>query len=118
MANKKLKACKACGHQISKTATKCPNCGEKNVNSGNAIITVIVFFGLLWFFFSYNGIEKSVAKDSIKEYNLTVKGGNKIEICVHAGLVAAAFNQAHDEKNYLKWKKIEERDCKRAGISK
>lgn len=116
--SKKLKACKACGNQISKKATQCPQCGEKIQSSANAVATLIVMAGIFWFFFVFQGLEKSVANDFVTQYNLAVKSGDKMEICVHAGFVAAGYNQAHDEKNYLRWKAIEKRDCARAGIKK
>ncbi len=63
-------------------------------------------------------INNKVVKDSIDQYNLAKKGGDRIEICVHAGMVAAACLQAKDEKKYLKWKEVEKADCKAAGVPK
>jgi hypothetical protein len=63
-------------------------------------------------------IQQKVATDSVKSYELTQKAGDKIELCVKAGMVAEAFNQAHDEKNYLAWKQTEKADCELAGIKK
>lgn len=56
-------------------------------------------------------IHTKVANDSIKELELAMKGGDLAEICVRAGMVAAAYNQAHDEKNYLLAKKLEKKAC-------
>jgi hypothetical protein len=53
-----------------------------------------------------------VADRSVEGYKLAVQGGDKIEICARAGIVVAAFNQANDRDNYLKWKEIERQDCK------
>ena len=61
-------------------------------------------------------VEQQVAKDCEKQYELAVKGGDKIEIAVNAGLVAEAYKQAHDEENYLKWKKIENDAKNTAGL--
>lgn len=61
-------------------------------------------------------IHAQVAADSIAQYEMTKRNGDKIEICVHAGIVAAAFLQAKDEAGYTKWKGIEKADCKRAGM--
>ena len=61
-------------------------------------------------------IEDEVAEDQVKQYKLAEKGGDKMEICVNAGIVAAAYKQADDEKNYLKWKDKEKADCKAAGL--
>ncbi len=56
-------------------------------------------------------IRLQVAEDQIKQYDLSVKGGDKIEICVKARFVAEAFNQAGDSEKYLKWKLIQNCDC-------
>lgn len=62
-------------------------------------------------------IERKVARDSIKSYDLAVKGGDQIEVCVRAGIVVAAFNQAHMEAEYLGWKKVEKLACETARMS-
>ena len=61
-------------------------------------------------------IHKKVANDAVSQYNLSVRGGDQIEICVHAGLVVAAYSHALDEMNYLKWKEIQKVDCRKAGM--
>jgi hypothetical protein len=61
-------------------------------------------------------IENQVAQDAIKQYEIALKGGDKMEIYVHAGMVTAAFLQAKDEANYLKWKEIERKAAKAAGL--
>ena len=43
-----------------------------------------------------SGIEKQVAKDTIKQYEIAKQQGDKMQICVQAGLVAAAQLQAKD----------------------
>lgn len=67
---------------------------------------------------SMQDIQQQVAMDSVKAYELSKKAGDKIEICVKAGMVAEAYNQAKDEPNYLSWKQIEKNDCETAGIKK
>lgn len=67
---------------------------------------------------SMKDIQQQVASDSIKAYELSKMAGDKIEICVKAGMVAEAYNQAHDEANYLPWKQTEKADCELAGIAK
>jgi len=52
-------------------------------------------------------IHVEVAEDAIVEYQMVVRQGDPIEICVHAGMVAASFLQAQDEANYTKWKNTE-----------
>ena len=61
-------------------------------------------------------IENQVAEDSVREYEIAKRHGDSIEICVHAGLVTAAYLQAEDEANYIKWKQIQRADCKAAGV--
>lgn len=58
-----------------------------------------------------NDIHIKVANDAVKELELAMKGGDQAEICVRAGIVSAAYNQAHDEKNYLLAKKLEKKAC-------
>lgn len=62
------------------------------------------------------GMYQKVADDSIDQYELTKKHGSKIEICVHAGMVAAAFLQAKSEAKYAEWKAVEKADCAKAGM--
>ncbi len=117
LSSSKLKTCKVCNAQISENAFKCPQCGDRNISTAHAVVSLVAFLGVIWFLFG-NGIENIVAKDMLDQYRLAKKSGDNIAICVHAGLVAAGYNQAKDEKNYLKWKAIERSDCHAAGISK
>lgn len=44
--------CKECGHEISKTAQTCPNCGAKNIQAGlitQVAIWIFIFF-IIWTF--------------------------------------------------------------------
>jgi hypothetical protein len=61
-------------------------------------------------------IYKKVATDAVAQYEITKRGGAVIDICVHAGLVAAAFLQAKDEASYRTWKQTERADCTAAGV--
>jgi len=61
-------------------------------------------------------IENQVAQDAIKQYEIALTGGDKVEIYVHAGMVTAAFLQAQDQENYTKWKAIERAAAKEAGM--
>lgn len=62
-------------------------------------------------------IHNTVAKDAEDQYNLAVKGGDKIEIYTNASLVAEAYKQAKDETNYLKWKQISDSLKTAAGLN-
>ena len=46
----KLTTCKDCGHQVSKNATQCPNCGAKIKRSSPIlnIIVGIILFSIVW----------------------------------------------------------------------
>ena len=74
------------------------------------IIGGVVSAGFLVWMFS-GGVEKKVANDAIEQYNVARRVGDKTQVCVHAGLVAAAFLQAKDENKYREWHEIEQRDC-------
>lgn len=90
---------------------------EKKSNSVQAVISVIVAVGLLWYFFG-GGLNSGVAKNFEKQYVMSVRSGTPIDVCVHAGLVAAAYLQAHDQLNYQRWKQTESADCALAGMPK
>lgn len=63
-------------------------------------------------------IENQVAIDAVAQYEIAKRQGDKIQIYVQAGLVAAAYLQAKDEANYKHWKDIEAQAAKDAGIHK
>ena len=56
-------------------------------------------------------IEAKVAMDSVAQYEITKRGGDRVDMCVHAGMVAAAFLQAKNEAQYRVWKATEKSDC-------
>ena len=62
-------------------------------------------------------IEQQVAQDMTEQYNIAKRSGDKMQTCVQAGLVAAAYLQAKDESNYNKWQRTKKRDCKAAGVN-
>lgn len=74
------------------------------------ILGFIASLFLFWYFLG-GGLEEKVANDCKKEYYMAVRSGDRTDICVHAGLVAAAYQQAHDEENYETWKRTEQTDC-------
>jgi hypothetical protein len=63
-------------------------------------------------------VEDTVAAEAVASYDLAKKSGDKTELCVRAGLAAAAFNQAKNEAKYLEWKKVEQADCAAVGMPK
>jgi hypothetical protein len=98
----------------------------QQVSAGQAVVAVVLMAGTIWFF--YGGglqnqaaanlaqIEKQVAADSERQYQIAKSGGGAMDACVQAGMVAAAYLQAKDSWNYEKWKKTEKADCERAGL--
>lgn len=101
---------------------------EQKKNGYQPIIGIIVALGLAWFFFG-GGLEKQAAKnmadihsqvasDAVQQYEIAKRQGDRIQICVQAGLVSAAYLQAKDEPNYQRWKQTESEDCKLAGIAR
>jgi DNA-directed RNA polymerase subunit M/transcription elongation factor TFIIS len=61
-------------------------------------------------------IERDVAADSVKEYEIAKRNGSAMDAYVHAGMVCAAYLQANDEANYPKWKSVERAEGVRAGM--
>ncbi|MBY8826125.1 hypothetical protein [Sphingomonas colocasiae] len=61
-------------------------------------------------------IQKQVAEDAVKQYEIVRNSGTAVDKCVHAGLVAASYLQAQDESNYQHWKAIEAGNCAAAGV--
>lgn len=61
-------------------------------------------------------VNEKVTSDVLEQYEIVKRNGNKMEVCVHAGFVAAAYLQAKNEPEYKKWKAIEKTDCKKAGL--
>jgi len=91
-----------------------------------AIATLIFAAGSFWFLFgggleqqtenTLQNIREQVADDLVEQYEIAKRSGDAMDACVHAGIVAAAFLQAKDERNYQKWKEIEKRERQRAGL--
>lgn len=62
------------------------------------------------------GIKRQVAADAVAQYQIAKRNGDATQACVQAGLVVAAYLQAHDEPSYVKWRAVEAADCKAAGL--
>ena len=58
-------------------------------------------------------IHEKVIRDAERQYQIASSSGGNVERCVHAGLVAAAYLQAHNQPSYQSWKMREDRDCHR-----
>ena len=98
----------------------------QQVTAGQAFLVIVLMAGGIWFFYggglqsqvarNLEQVEKQVAADSERQYQIAQSGGNAMDACVQAGIVAAAYLQAKDSWNYEKWKKTEKADCARAGL--
>ncbi len=61
-------------------------------------------------------IENKVAEDAVTQYQIAERNGTKIDICVQAGMVSAAWLQAKNEQEYANWKAVQTQKCKAAGM--
>jgi hypothetical protein len=120
--------------QSFKMQTKNSQTNESGSGGGKKIGTVfgiLIILAFVWFLWGGSGevktqptaqqrfeddIYSKVVSDSIQEYEIVKRSGNKIDICVHSGFVAAAYLQAKDETGYRQWKDIESADCTEAGM--
>lgn len=87
---------------------------KKPPSMRDQILAALLGVGVLWFLFA--GLDGLVASDTIKQYEMAKRAGSRVEVCVHAGLVKAAFLSGHDQENYEKWSAIERSECQRAGL--
>ena len=62
---------------------------------------------------SMQDIYDKVVDDAESQYQIARSSGSQVDICVQAGMVAAAYLQAQDQPGYSRWKMIEKRDCDR-----
>lgn len=97
-----------------------------STNVLGALVSLGIGGWVIWFFM-FGGLEKQtaegldsiykqVAADAVTQYNMTRQSGTSIDICVHAGLVSAAYLQAMDDTHYQQWKRTEAADCAAAGM--
>lgn len=123
--------CTECGESISKKAKECPKCGHPNTKAAHlswqSALGYLVVGGVALWFFAGGGWEQQttktltnihlqVASDALDQYKIAKKQGDPITICVQAGMVSAALLQGKFEDQYIKMKKIEESDCRAAGL--
>ena len=57
-----------------------------------------------------------VARDLEQQYDIAKRSGTAMDACTRAGAVAEMYLQAHDEENYKTWKRVQAKECKRAGL--
>lgn len=61
-------------------------------------------------------IHNQVADDAVQQYEIAKRSGDKMQTCVQAGFVKAAYLQAKDEAAFQKWTATEKADCAAAGM--
>ena len=61
-------------------------------------------------------IRRKVAQDAVDQYQIAKRQGDKMQTCVQAMQVSAAYLQAQNEASYQNWKFIEKVDCRDAGL--
>lgn len=91
-----------------------------------ALFVLAIVGAVVWYFFlggldqqvatTMGGIEQQVAVDAVKQYEIARRQGERMQICVQAGFVSAAYLQAKDERSYQRWKGVESQDCAAAGL--
>ncbi len=88
---------------------------------------VLVFVIIYSFYFLGGGVEqqasknmddirRKVAQDAVDQYQIAKRQGDKMQTCVQAMQVSAAYLQAQNEASYQNWKFIEKVDCRDAGL--
>ena len=120
--------CDSCGKEISKKAPTCPGCGHpneraKHISPGGVLATLLGAIVFIWWLAPSGGGQlvmdsaaDQVAKNAVEQYEIAQRSGDKMQICVHAGFVSAAYMQAKNEASYQSWLAVERRDCKAAGV--
>jgi uncharacterized protein (UPF0212 family) len=63
----KLKACKTCGHQIAKSARKCPQCGQAFTSVVSLVFVALVALCVGWLMFGKACSQASDADQRIDE---------------------------------------------------
>lgn len=124
-----LMTCHECKAQVSSEAQTCPGCGATVRSKQNNLLGIIgagIVVAGVWFYFG-GGLEQQAAKqvgniysqvatDAVQQYEIAKRSGTPIDVCIHAGVVSAAFLQAKDEPKYQQWKDAEKSDCRAAGM--
>jgi len=54
------------------------------------------------------GLEKNLAADEIKQYEMCMRNNDFVGASVQAGLISMLYQEAGDEEGYRKWKAIED----------
>lgn len=92
-----------------------------------SVVGALALLGLAaWFFFGggldqqvardMDAINSQVANDAVAQYQIAERNGGPMDKCLAAQMVMAAFLQAKDEPNYIKWKGVQQTQCTAAGL--
>ncbi len=104
-------------HALAQTAPASSKGNSSSVLTGIGGLIIMAFAALYFLGGGLDKIEDQVAEDAVRQYDIAKRNGNAIDASVAASFVAAAYLQAEDEANYKKWKAIEARESKRAGLT-
>ena len=113
----KLIKCKDCGHQVSKSAKACPNCGAKMSKQRTSLFTwfiaIVLGFGILSAIFTDNTTqEASPKKKSIQPSNITKNQSVEKAVVLQnllnesgkeCGNAIKTFMQGHDKEDSVYW---------------
>ena len=99
---------------------------KKKPSTARQVIGLLVLGALLYGIFggaiddlgakNYQNITDQVATNSVAQYQIAARHGNGTDMCVHAGMVAAAYLQAKNESEYAYWKMVEKKNCAAIGV--
>ncbi|NER14544.1 hypothetical protein GWK08_13905 [Leptobacterium flavescens] len=96
---------------------------KKSVKIGIGTIILIVLINLILYCgaesftdMELDRIENELARDSEEQYKIAKENGDAMDAYLQAGLTAQAYLMANDKENYNKWKEIEKKEAKNAGL--
>jgi len=95
--------------------TKNKSDGEQKKSKVSQVLLLILVGGVAYYLIG-GGVEEGVANDVVEQYNLVKESGDKMQMCVRAGLVAEVYLQAGNKSEYRNWTDIKNNDCAEAGV--
>lgn len=117
-----MTSCTTCAKEISRDATSCPHCGQPSptMKAGARVVLAFLVLGLFAWWFLGNGltshVDDQMVEQALAEYQIAWRSNDRVQTCVHAGIVAAAYLHAKDEANYNQWLSTQKKECKAAGV--
>ena len=78
---------------------------DNDTKSKSIFFSILIIVFIVWYYMG-GGVEREVASNEIKQYEICIRNNDFIGASVHAGIVSAAFLKVRDEANYQKWKTL------------